>query len=504
MAIGMDFASKGMKHSAPINRRPTRPAAGVRKTNRAPVIKPRSFPCHTQAVLQHIQADELAFKEAVDFGWKVLQQQWNVNPDNVDTGALSYLRSKPSHLQQHVLLVLATTKLGNVKNLSAFLTTLILEMETAPPVCLGFLAGCCSEPGECLFSHPEFTNGWKVLWRRWKVSWQDFDYLVLNSLFQRTCAEQEEILKHLATMKLTEVHNLSALLSSVIERSTGAPSFSMGKGRRPQQWNMPPVEPATLPCREFSPRPIPISEGSISIASTTSRSDSDVVTSEAETVSQCGSPTNKLMNSFHESWASIDSKTLSWADALEEELEAGLLPEYEPPAYMEPSSQTQSPAKSEEKLVASSSSPKKSASRRLALTPAPAPVQAPASKFPFIPAVLGVLQSVAAPPPTAGWEALRSLWNISFYHFDEVLLHSLAMASPVVQDQLLLTLAAMNLSEVEDLNAELCALLYNTTQPLCWRFLLGSCPTGQPCAFHHVGLPQAPSHPWWVSTPSAN
>ena len=66
----------------------------------------------------------------------------------------------------------------------------------------------------------EFTTGWKVLWRRWKVSWQDFDYLVLNSLFQKTGAEQEEILKHLATRLQTPEKGFSGCLRG--EHSEGA------------------------------------------------------------------------------------------------------------------------------------------------------------------------------------------------------------------------------------------------------------------------------------------
>ena len=51
-----------------------------------------------------------------------------------------------------------------------------------------------------------------------QVCWQDFDYLALNSLFQQPLGLQDEILRHLGTLKVKPIHSLSALLSSVIRQ----------------------------------------------------------------------------------------------------------------------------------------------------------------------------------------------------------------------------------------------------------------------------------------------
>jgi hypothetical protein len=218
---GCDVNNGGFQSRPVRHRNQGNSKRGQPRSNHPPIIKARSFPCCTQAVLHFLRTEAkngLGYSlHYDDLGWKSLQQIWNIIPANLDSAALSYLHMKPHYLQQHILLTLCTTNLGNVKNLSAFMSCVVHKLETPFPVCLGFLAGCC-EDAHCNFLHPVVTTGWKNLWERWQVGWQDFDYLVLNSLFQKTTPEQEDILEHLANMKLKNINNLSALLSSVIQQ----------------------------------------------------------------------------------------------------------------------------------------------------------------------------------------------------------------------------------------------------------------------------------------------
>ena len=95
-------------------------------------------------------------------GWQVLQHLWNLEPKDFDVAVLSHLLTKPKHQQEHILLAFATTDLGKVKNLSAFLYRFMSEQDLSESVCLCYLAGCCPEGSNCKFTHPPVAAGWKV------------------------------------------------------------------------------------------------------------------------------------------------------------------------------------------------------------------------------------------------------------------------------------------------------------------------------------------------------
>jgi hypothetical protein len=101
---------------------------------------------------------------------------------------------------------------------SAYLNCLIKEHESTPQVCLYFLAGLCTHGDGCRYLHPVGTAGWTSLRTRWGVTYQDFDYAVLNYLSKKPVAQQDEILSLFAEMNLRAVKNRSAYLSSMIER----------------------------------------------------------------------------------------------------------------------------------------------------------------------------------------------------------------------------------------------------------------------------------------------
>jgi hypothetical protein len=61
-------------------------------------------------------------------------------------------------------------------------------------------------------------RGWNALRDNWQVTYRDLDYTVLNFLCKKTIAEQDEILVALASLDLRGIHNLSAYLSSMIQK----------------------------------------------------------------------------------------------------------------------------------------------------------------------------------------------------------------------------------------------------------------------------------------------
>eukprot|EP00667_Euglena_gracilis_P016087 EG_transcript_16801 len=185
----------------------------------APVINRAPF-SRTLAVLQEVQVVGKGYHEVPRLGWRVLQHLWHLTPEHFDTIALAHLGTQPGFVQQHVLLVLATTSVQAVKNLSAFLRSLIREVGEKAPVCLGFIAGCCRGTG-CPFVHPTLAPGWQLLQERWQLGWLDFDYLVLNSLLLKPQAKQDQILRRLAGMKVQNIRNPSALLASIIRQCEG-------------------------------------------------------------------------------------------------------------------------------------------------------------------------------------------------------------------------------------------------------------------------------------------
>jgi hypothetical protein len=227
---------------------------GQNRSNHPPVIKARSFPCCTQVVLQFLRAEAKGnfgyLLHYDNLGWKALQQVWNIIPADLDSAALSYLHTKPHYLQQHILLALCAADLARVKKLSAFMSCVVHKLERPFVVCLGFLAGCCDDANQCPFLHPAVTTGWRNLWEKWRVGWQDFDYLVLNSLFQKHTQEQEDILEYLANMKLKNINNLSAVLSTVIQQHDKNPnptSPRTPKNINPRQANILPEVPEVPP-----------------------------------------------------------------------------------------------------------------------------------------------------------------------------------------------------------------------------------------------------------------
>ena len=88
-----------------------------------------------------------------------------------------------------------------------------------------------------------------------------------------------------------------------------------------------------------------------------------------------------------------------------------------------------------------------------------------------------------------GWEALRTLWNIGPEHFSQRLLWQLSEHSSIEQQQILLTLAASDVSKTPNLTAALRALM-KQPHPLCWMSLAGLCPHAGPgegsCGYRHL------------------
>eukprot|EP00667_Euglena_gracilis_P016841 EG_transcript_17668 len=214
------------------------------KQRQPPTISRPPF-SHTLAVLQEVQAVGADYFASPRLGWRVLRRLWRLTPADFDAGCLAHLSVQPPFVQQHVLLVLATTALRGLHNVSAFLRRLIPDVGERLPVCLGFLAGCCQRAKDCPFAHPPIVPAWQQLQERWQVGWLDFDYLVLNSLLLRPEATQDAILRHMARMKLKSVRNPSALLASIIQQFHGPTDLLTARPGGPRPTPAPAA--ATLP-----------------------------------------------------------------------------------------------------------------------------------------------------------------------------------------------------------------------------------------------------------------
>eukprot|EP00667_Euglena_gracilis_P018765 EG_transcript_19981 len=270
---------------------PTTPAGAEpqKRPRPAPVINRAPF-SRTLAVLQEVQVLGKGFHEVPRLGWRVLQRLWHLTPDDFDAIALAHLSAQPGFVQQHVLLVLATTSVKAVKNLSAFLRSLIREVGERAPVCLGFIAGCCQRDTGCPFVHPTLAPGWQLLQDRWRLGWLDFDYLVLNSLLLKPQAKQDQVLRRLAGMKVRSVRNPSALLASIIQQCEG--------GADPRRGSLPPSAPPT-PSTCSPPAGARPSQRAPSLAGS-----DDVASSEADTVGPSDSLDSALDEGVLRSFAS--------------------------------------------------------------------------------------------------------------------------------------------------------------------------------------------------------
>jgi hypothetical protein len=169
----------------------------------------------TDAVLKILQEPGTVYGSR---GWEALRRIWNVGPENLDNAVLQCLTTKPRRLQEHILLSFAAIDLSNVHNLSAYLNCLVKEHDTTHQVCLYFLAGLCQKGDRCKWVHPVNTKGWDALRDKWQITYEDLDYTVLNFLSKKTTEEQDDILTSLADMDLRSIHNLSAYLSSMIQK----------------------------------------------------------------------------------------------------------------------------------------------------------------------------------------------------------------------------------------------------------------------------------------------
>eukprot|EP00667_Euglena_gracilis_P031250 EG_transcript_44962 len=95
----------------------------------------------TRAVVQEIEAFGDGWASSSQFAWEVLHKLWGLQPSSFDHAVLLKLAAQPTHLQQHLLLMVATMDVRKVKNPSALLNTLISECAATTPVCLAHLAG---------------------------------------------------------------------------------------------------------------------------------------------------------------------------------------------------------------------------------------------------------------------------------------------------------------------------------------------------------------------------
>eukprot|EP00667_Euglena_gracilis_P017229 EG_transcript_18128 len=214
----------------------------------APTIAPQSRPTFTLAVLQFLRA-ELTSSPTLPIeglGWKAVQALWGLLPPHFDPVVLSHLALKPPPLQQQILLAFATANIATVQNPSGFLMRVLQTLEVGKPVCLLYLAGGCPRDSNCPFLHPGFSRGWQTLWTRWRARLEDFDYLVLNALFQQPVEQQNRILWRLASMRLKSVKNASALLSSIIQQAEQDPLRSMTQPT-PLPVRLPDTLPASTP-----------------------------------------------------------------------------------------------------------------------------------------------------------------------------------------------------------------------------------------------------------------
>lgn len=196
----------------------TSPGKSNAGTPKTPYKSGHSWADGCAGVVLQLLLDNGISRTSVNLGWEALQRMWNVGPSNLDTAVLSCLSNKPLRAQEHILLSFAAIDLSNVKNLSAYLNCLVKEHDTTRQVCLYFLAGLCSEEIGCTWVHPVNSKGWDTLRDTWQVTYQDLDYTVLNFLCKKSNEEQDHILLSLAAMDLRGINNLSAYLSSMIQK----------------------------------------------------------------------------------------------------------------------------------------------------------------------------------------------------------------------------------------------------------------------------------------------
>jgi hypothetical protein len=78
------------------------------------------------------------------------------------------------------------------------------------------------------------TPGWNALREQWNVTYKDLDYAVLNYLSKKTMQQQDEILLALAESNIQGVVNLSAYLSSQIQKYES--TMARGKSGHPQHF----------------------------------------------------------------------------------------------------------------------------------------------------------------------------------------------------------------------------------------------------------------------------
>jgi len=62
-------------------------------------------------------------------GWDTLEERWGITFKQLDYNVLNYLAKKPLHQQDTILLSFASMDLTKVKNLSAYLSTVVLKFE---------------------------------------------------------------------------------------------------------------------------------------------------------------------------------------------------------------------------------------------------------------------------------------------------------------------------------------------------------------------------------------
>eukprot|EP00906_Rhabdomonas_costata_P023149 RCo033327 len=76
-------------------------------------------------------------------GWAALREIWNIVPSDMDAAVLAELALKPALAQDELLLGFAAVDLSEIRNLSAYLTSVMKEHEAYPHVCLRSLVGLC-------------------------------------------------------------------------------------------------------------------------------------------------------------------------------------------------------------------------------------------------------------------------------------------------------------------------------------------------------------------------
>eukprot|EP00668_Euglena_longa_P026601 GGOE01033298.1.p1 GENE.GGOE01033298.1~~GGOE01033298.1.p1 ORF type:complete len:532 (+),score=109.05 GGOE01033298.1:227-1597(+) len=388
---------------------------------------------------------------------------------------MTKLAAQPVHAQTHILLMVATMDLRQVKNLSALLNTLISEHNMAKPVCFAFLVEHCHKGDGCVFFHPMVAPGWMVLKRKWQLSWLDFDYPVMNVFLQKPLALQNKILIRFSRMRLRSINNLSAMLYSLISqvnRQMTQPFASVWEG----------VAAATqkhqLPQGAGQHTPMHIDTGN------------NATEMLMAVVKSAGLPGCAIDQSFCPvsiKRSTVGDPTPFDANANERQqadvcMQAGLL---QPPPLC-PRNAFAIPRLAKAPAFAT-------------LTPhQPTPHQ-PLDQHKRIDeqvqaqtlwscgterVIHALFQASSAPPHQVGWEVLRSLWGIGKFHFTVSALEELHKQTLPVQEHILFSIAAMDLHQPHDLTGLLEAALAHCQRPLCWRYLAALCPEST-CHFHH-------------------